>query len=371
VVFVFSASHLQLELVHRLTSHNPASSQPSLLTTQSIHNNLSHPNLGGFFISEENAMQKRRPTQKSATQNKPRTNEALVKAIQKCAKKLKRIPGFRDLEKIGIGRGLLETRWGGLQPALAAAGIEAAGTGFRHSNSTLLLDWAKVVRKQGRIPSVSEYRKLSRFCHAPLHARFGWKLVPEAFEEFAQDKALQEEWADVLAIIAARPRKGSRCQISTARKSQSVDTFPERPIYGNPLPWPELLHEPVNEGGVVFAFGMMARRLGFAVRRIQRAFPDCEALREVSRNQWQMVRIEFEFESRNFVLHQHDPNGCDVIVCWVHNWPECPVNIEVVELCKEARRWGWAEGMVTETGADNRGNKLSSGLREKRELELE
>jgi hypothetical protein len=24
--------------------------------------------------------------------------------------------------------------------------------------------------------------------------------------------------------------------------------------------------------------------------------------------------------------------GCDVIVCWRHNWDECPKHIEVVEL---------------------------------------
>jgi hypothetical protein len=302
--------------------------------------------LGGFFLSPTNYFHKNYFAREAMTK------EEIVRAIRRTAKKLKRNPSFRDLEAVGVTRGVLENRWGGLQPALTAAGIEAAGPGFKNTSATLLLDWAKAVRKLKKVPSVSEHRKLSRFCHAPLHARFGWKLVPDAFEKYAHDKGLQKEWRDVLAIIAARPRKGSRCQISTARKSQSVDTFPGRPIYGNPLPWPELVHEPVNEGGVVFAFGMMARRLGFAVRRIQRAFPDCEALREVSRNQWQMVRIEFEFESRNFVLHRHDPNGCDVIVCWVHNWPECPVNIEVVELSKAARRCGWAERIAPETGAD-------------------
>jgi hypothetical protein len=31
------------------------------------------------------------------------------------------------------------------------------------------------------------------------------------------------------------------------------------------------------------------------------------------------------------------PETSLVIVCWVHNWPECPLNIDVVELCKVAR----------------------------------
>jgi hypothetical protein len=44
----------------------------------------------------------------------------------------------------------------------------------------------------------------------------------------------------------------------------------------------------------------------------------------------QPVRIEFEYQSRNFMKHMHDVKGCDVIVCWEHNWPECP--IEVIEL---------------------------------------
>jgi hypothetical protein len=44
------------------------------------------------------------------------------------------------------------------------------------------------------------------------------------------------------------------------------------------------------------------------------------------------VHIEFEFESRNFRDHGHPLTGCDIIVCWRHNWHEGPENIEVVEL---------------------------------------
>jgi hypothetical protein len=45
---------------------------------------------------------------------------------------------------------------------------------------------------------------------------------------------------------------------------------------------------------------------------------------------WQMVKIEFEHESRNFLLHGHKPEKCHLIVCWRHNWEECP--LEVIEL---------------------------------------
>src|SRR6202011_3263281 len=107
-----------------------------------------------------------------------------------------------------------------------------------------------------------------------------------------------------------------------------------RPTYGNPLDFRGLRHEPINENGVVFLFGMVARELGYLVEAVQAGFPDCEAKRQVGPGKWQRVRIEFEFESRNFRDHGHPMDGCDVIVCWRHNWEERPENIEVVELSR-------------------------------------
>jgi len=105
-------------------------------------------------------------------------------------------------------------------------------------------------------------------------------------------------------------------------------------VYGAPLRLAAMAHAPTNEAGVIFLFGVMAADLGFRVERLQSGFPDCEAKREVAPGKWEWVRIEFEFESRNFREHRHDPEGCDVIVCWRHNWAECPARIEVIELSK-------------------------------------
>ena len=102
------------------------------------------------------------------------------------------------------------------------------------------------------------------------------------------------------------------------------------PTYGPPM-WPgPLAYAPVNELGVVFLFGWMAPQLGYVVHRIQPEFPDCEAMRRVGEDRCQLVKIEFELESRNFLKHMHDVKGCDLIICWRHNWPECP--LEVLEL---------------------------------------
>ena len=106
------------------------------------------------------------------------------------------------------------------------------------------------------------------------------------------------------------------------------------PLCGAPLGIAAMAHAPTNEAGVIFLFGAVAAELGFRVERMQAAFPDCEAKREIVPGKWERVRIEFEFESRNFKEHRHDPEGCDVIVCWRHNWADCPERIEVVELGK-------------------------------------
>lgn len=106
----------------------------------------------------------------------------------------------------------------------------------------------------------------------------------------------------------------------------------ERPVMGPPFDRSVLTNAPINEFGVVFLFGMLAGELGFQVESLRGDFPDCEARRQIQPGKWQRVRIEFEYESRNFAHHGHDPAACDVIVCWKHNWVKCPGSIEVIAL---------------------------------------
>lgn len=103
-------------------------------------------------------------------------------------------------------------------------------------------------------------------------------------------------------------------------------------LFGDFINFRGLQHAPVNEQGVVFLFGMVCRELGYVVESVRAGFPDCEAKRKVGNRptRWQRVRIEFEYLSRNFKSHGHDPDKCDLIVCWRDNWPECP--IEILEL---------------------------------------
>ncbi len=115
-------------------------------------------------------------------------------------------------------------------------------------------------------------------------------------------------------------------------------TFSDRPLLGAPMDIPGLAHEPLNEMGVILLFGLVARELGFIVESVRAAFPDCEAKMEVEPGKWQRVRIEFEYESVAFKDHKHDPQKCDLIVCWRHNWKACPANLQVLELSKLLRQ---------------------------------
>ena len=126
------------------------------------------------------------------------------------------------------------------------------------------------------------------------------------------------------------PLEGERVKDIQLRK--------DRPVMGEPFDRSPMTNAPVNELGVMVLFGMVAAGLGLQVESVQGKFPDCMAKRQVAPGKWQHLRIEFEYESKNFKLHGHDPKGCDMIVCWRHNWKECPAEIEVVEL---SRLVGW------------------------------
>jgi hypothetical protein len=271
------------------------------------------------------------------------TKEEIVMAIRECAGKLGRNPNQRELLAMsGITAKVLYTRMGSMRNALEAAGLEVTGAGFAQTESALLLDWAGVARKLQKLPSAYEYQSAGRFTGKPFSTRYGsWKKTPEAFHDFAESQGMGEEWSDVLAMIAGRPVIEARVaeKAVTEKKTGAepqVRKGPllcDRPVYGPPLQMAELAHAPVNELGVVFVFGAMARRLGFIVHRLQAGFPDCIAMREMAPGQWQRVRIEFEFESRNFLKHRHRVDRCDLIVCWRNNWKECP--LEVIELRDE------------------------------------
>jgi DNA-directed RNA polymerase delta subunit len=116
-------------------------------------------------------------------------------------------------------------------------------------------------------------------------------------------------------------------------KAESEKVLPaserKRSIVGDPINFEGLIYGPLNENGVIFLFSKIHDKLGINIEAIQPSFPDAKGRRK-ARKGWEDIWIEFELKSSHFKIHGHDLNQCDVIVCWEHDWQNCP--IEVIEL---------------------------------------
>ena len=74
------------------------------------------------------------------------SKQEILKAIRVCAKKLGRSPSLRELRRLaGVNGTRLDKEFGSLSKALAAAGLEAVGSGFEVAESALLLDRAALL----------------------------------------------------------------------------------------------------------------------------------------------------------------------------------------------------------------------------------
>jgi hypothetical protein len=121
-------------------------------------------------------------------------------------------------------------------------------------------------------------------------------------------------------------------------KSNNDKRKKPKEIFGQPIDFRGLRFAPINEQGVVYLFGMISNEIGFYIESIRTGFPDCEGKRcfDKKNNLWEHVKIEFEFKASNFIQHGHNPDECDVIVCWQNDWRDCPV--EIIELKEEIRK---------------------------------
>jgi Homing endonuclease associated repeat len=270
------------------------------------------------------------------------SRKEMIEAIQECARKLGHVPSQTEARKMkGITVPMIRRNFGTYTQLMGECKLKGRRQGQKLETEMLLRGWATVVRKLKKLPSVATYEHLSNYTETPFRVRFGgWKKVPQGFKRYALEKGWTEEWKDVLEIIEREEQATAETawMFNKSKSTEPVEKRVEiaarqdRPVYGEAIRPCPMAFGPTNEAGVIYLFGTMAEQLGFIVTRVQTAFPDCEGMRRVEGNRWQPVSIEFEYESRNFLKHGHNAKKCDLIVCWAHNWNECPV--EVVELRK-------------------------------------
>jgi hypothetical protein len=271
------------------------------------------------------------------------SREEVIFAIRQAKEEMGHVPTLNELLKSKrISQYDVRRHFGVYASALQACGLERHGSGYELNMRQLFTDWAEVARRAGRVPTVGDYEMHGRYSLKPLIRQFGaWPRVAAGMTQYARANGLEEDGKDVLEVVAThlegRKRRPGSSKWDTPRILRP-GLMAGAPVYGPPMVDAELMLAPTNEQGVLFLFGAVARKLGFVVLRVQTEYPDCEALREMEADLWQRVWIEFEYESRNFLLHKHRADQCHLIVCWKHNWEECPV--EVIELRSAVKEIG-------------------------------
>lgn len=245
---------------------------------------------------------------------------ALIRRLRAAAAKLgkSRLTRAEFIRETGITQAAIVRCFGGYDALVAAAGMPGRYHAGRLGDDALLQALRDAFAAEGPLISLRRVVRLSGRCESTFRNHWGcWRHIVAAFLAWAEREDPDFPHLETLRLHHRLPPRNALS-----------GTVPERRL-GELLRFRTLEYAPTSEGGVIYLFGMIAGDLGFLVDGISKSFPDAEAKRRVG-DEWRRVRIEFEHRSRNFRAHHHDPAACDLIICWEHNWPDCPV--EVLEL---------------------------------------
>jgi len=260
------------------------------------------------------------------------TKELIIEKIREIAKEkgVSSLPKKVFIAESGISEYEYLKHFNTWNEAVIAAGLEPQDFARPYDKEKLFQNLREVFEKTEGLCSRTKFNKISSISHDSYRRHFGsWQEALINFKKWLEDKKFNYPW------MVELPDELDDTKLPAEEvdfKKQWKSTTENK--YGPILNFRGLLHAPINEQGVIFLFGMVCFELGFIVEAVRSGFPDCEAKRRIDskRDQWERVKIEFEYRSSNFREHGHNPAKCDLIVCWEHDWKECP--IEVIELKK-------------------------------------
>jgi hypothetical protein len=273
------------------------------------------------------------------------SRDNLIAAIRDVAKSLDKneVSNSEFVKNTGIARHHVLRYFDSWNEFVLAAGLKPIDKS-RIEDDRLFASMRDAFIQAGGIVTQIKFRKFSEFSIDVYRKHIGeWRVVLFRFKDWVEKNDPSFPYTSEL------PGPGFTLNNKTKKSALIPHSFKDSKEqvswsalggnkYGEFLNFRGLQHAPINEQGVVFLFGMVAKELGYIVESIAVGFPDCEAKRCVNRKKslWERVLIEFEFQSRNFTEHGHDQNQCDVIVCWENNWKNCP--LEVLELKSEIKK---------------------------------
>jgi hypothetical protein len=262
------------------------------------------------------------------------SKESLIQELQRVAKILnKDTITQNDLQKFGrVGVRAIGNKFGSWNNALTAAGLKITRE-YDVDDEHLFENLKKIWDQKGNPPSYRDL-KTYRSSYSPKRYELRFGSFTNALNEFItwnNAKETNQTQSDLSLI----PNHES---LKIPEKNSPPKKSIKKAEYGEPVDFRGLRHAPINEQGVVYLFGTISRELGFNIEAIRTDFPDCEGKREISgkKGRWEPVKIEFEYKSSNFKAHGHDPELCDIIVCWEDDWKDCP--LEVISLKEKMKQ---------------------------------
>ena len=261
------------------------------------------------------------------------TREALIAAAQAVAAKQggDRLTVGAFCKATGINPSRVYARFDDWPTLCAEAGLAPGDKPAEISSDRLLADLHAAVMEAGGFEKSAALMRRVPAGAITYTRRFGdWTGILTALKDWVAEHAPDFPYCRELDVRLANQKRRKPRGGPAPRDTPTRPPWPSTGARtsGPPLAFRAMASAPVNEQGVVLLFGMVAEELGYAVDAIGTAYPDCAARRLVANGpgggsgadaRWEPVRVEFEYRSRSFLYHAHDPEGCDVIVCWQHD----------------------------------------------------
>ena len=165
------------------------------------------------------------------------TREEIIAAVKECAAKLGRAPRSAEFHKhTQVTIHQVRRGFRTFTRLLAASGVDRKGPGVALGLQELFLDWGRVTRKLGKLPTKSDYGAYGKHSIRPYTRRFRtWSNVPQGMKDYAVRNGLEGEWEDVLKIIGAHVEAAKTFPGTCSRTFQNGSAVaPPRP----PDLWP-------------------------------------------------------------------------------------------------------------------------------------
>ena len=161
-----------------------------------MQNEQSSTQQSAISTQSPNSNQEPKPASDTA-EKKTVSGKEILAAIREMAERMGRYPSMPELTQAHpeIKMGTVRKYFAGYGEALREAGFEGGGCGYTVTMDALFRDWARLARKFGRCPTMSEYERDSKYSVRPLVGRFRvWSQVPRGLYGYAEREELDIEF---------------------------------------------------------------------------------------------------------------------------------------------------------------------------------